>query len=115
MNNGTQGSLFTGQELRDTGIKAAIDHAESEAPGWAETAHQILHAYTTYYGGEFTCEDVVLYAEKYSLIGPAPDSRAWGGVFKSAAHEGLIKPSGGFRESRVPKHHCAPKRLWTKA
>lgn len=107
---GTQPQL-TGLELRDKGISAAVGHAESEHPSWSAQANKAFKHFLHVTNGEFLCEDFIKYVEKYNLVPPPPDKRAWGGVLQSFSRRRLIKKAG-YTESKVAEHHCAPKAVW---
>jgi len=79
INNGTQ--------LRDKGIKQAIDNADDTHERWSEKAYKFLTNWIkTQY--EFMTEDVRLASEKE--IPKPPSNRAWGGIVVRAARAGLI-------------------------
>ena len=107
-----QTNLFTGQELRDKGIKKAVDHAGVK---WADEAYEFLLHKILYmkllpeYGRTFMVEDVRRAA--IDVINDPPSNRAWGGVIRRAANAGLIEKVG-IRQVTNPKAHCANANVW---
>lgn len=101
----------SGSELRDAGIKVAVDHANDVNEGWSEKAHHHLVMYLKQNPGQFQAEDARVYAEGQGLPDP-PVKQAWGGVIRNAAKEGLITPVG-YAPVKNPKAHCAIVRVWT--
>ena len=101
-----QTNLFTGPELRDKGIKKAVDHAGVE---WADEAYDYLKLYIRR-GHEFMAEDVRRWAKGWLLEDP-PSKRAWGGVIRRAANAGLIEKVG-IRQVQNQKAHCANANVW---
>lgn len=113
--NSIQGDLFghvpsepTGEELRDIGIAQAVGHAESKHEGWADAAFSFLLSYMREHH-EFMGEDVR--NASYGHVPEAPSNRAWGGIMRRAAKEGLIYRIG-FQSVKNPKAHCAPCSVW---
>ena len=100
INNGTQ--------LRDKGIKQAIDNADDTHERWSEKAYKFLTNWIkTQY--EFMTEDVRLASEKEIPI--PPSNRAWGGIVVRAARAGLINKVG-FSNVKNPKAHHTPASIW---
>jgi hypothetical protein len=100
INNGTQ--------LRDKGIKQAIDNADDTHERWSEKAYKFLTNWIkTQY--EFMTEDVRLASEKE--IPKPPSNRAWGGIVVRAARAGLINKVG-FSNVKNPKAHHTPASIW---
>lgn len=100
---------FTGAQLRDQGMAAAVASAETEAPGWAEQAYSFLERFIRSRKGEFMVEQVRERAK--GVIPDPPSNRAWGSLIRKAKSEGLIKRVG-FRSVTNPKAHCAPCSVW---
>ena len=100
INNGTQ--------LRDKGIKQAIDNADDTHERWSEKAYKFLTNWIkTQY--EFMTEDVRLASEKKIPI--PPSNRAWGGVVVRASKAGLITRVG-FSNVKNAKAHSTPATVW---
>lgn len=79
--------------MGETGMRRAAAHAEREAPGFSERAFDFLVAWVEWraIGEAFSAETVVDEARAHGIV--APDSRAWGPVFKRAAGRGAIRRS----------------------
>lgn len=105
------------RKARDAGIRRAVEHAEDVHPNWANQAYAAIEDYLTIgyvaHGGRFTSEDVRAHAAKIGVPVP-PSARSWGGVFRSAAHHGLIRKCG-ITESQAPHCHCSHVGLWEVA
>jgi hypothetical protein len=100
---------ITARELRDEGMKRAVDHAERETPGWQDQAigHVRVFAGLEH---EFMCEEARRFAESRG-IAPPPDKRAWGAVMMKCAKLGLIEKVGlGY--AKDPKVHMNPASIW---
>ena len=98
----------TGQQLRDEGIKQALDSAEKNTPTWQEQAYSFLLTYIKDHN-EFMAEEVRAASE--GIVPLPPSNRAWGGIIRRAAIAGLIVRIG-FRSVKNPKAHCAPCTVW---
>jgi len=100
--------LFTGQELRDAGIKQSMETAEKHQENWTHFAYQFLLNYTKA-NKEFMAEDVRNASE--GIVQSPPSKRAWGGIFVKAVKSGLIERIG-FRNVKNANAHCTPASLW---
>lgn len=96
-----------GQELRDLGIKKALDNA-NKVFDWAELAYKFLLIYTKS-NKEFMAEEVR--AASIGIVPEPPSNRAWGGVFVHASKSKLIKRIG-YKQVTNPKAHRTPATLW---
>ena len=101
-------NLFTGKQLRDLGIKKAIDHAEEKTENWSGLAYGFLLTYCLS-NKEFMAEDVRIASN--GTIQVPPSKRAWGGVFMKAAKRKVIKRKG-YRKVKNKNAHCTPATLW---
>lgn len=102
----------SGPQLRDIGIKTAVEHADAVYEKWSEAAYAVLLKYIARYGSgkQFMGEQVRIYADVMGL--PQPLSlRAWGGVMQRAFKEGLIKQVGTAKVLNA-KAHCANAAMW---
>jgi len=99
---------FTGKQLRDRGIKQAIDHAEKVHENRGEKAYQFLLSYAKN-NKEFMTEDV-RNASK-GIVPEPPSKRAWGGVVVRAKNSGVIQRID-YRNVTNPKAHATPATLW---
>jgi len=99
-NNGTQ--------LRDKGIKQALDNANDTHEKWSEKAYKFLVNYIKS-NNQFMTEDVRLASEKEIPI--PPSNRAWGGIVVRASKAGLISRVG-FSIVKNAKAHKTPASVW---
>ena len=107
--NPSQTSIFdkpTGAELRDKGIKQAIDNA---GPTWKELALKFVLSYP---GDEFMTEDIRAYAYRKGLHRP-PSERAWGNIIQHARKMGWVKFLR-FGAVDNPKAHKTPASVWSR-
>ena len=104
---------LSGSVLRDRGIARAEDHAETEAPGWKDSALDMLRRYVREVGGRFQAEDVREFGRIQCLDEP-PNSRAWGGVIVKAKKLGIIQ-FAGYENVSNPRAHATPASLWESA
>lgn len=98
-------SIDFARARRDDGIERAYEHAGSR---WARLARGFLLEYLSIHRERFLAESVREFAEIRGLEDP-PDGRAWGGVFRSAAHHNLIR-SVGYAPAK--SSNMSPKVLW---
>ena len=105
--------IDNGSQLRDKGIKQAINHADDTHDKWSEKAYKFLLDYIKYGEGrdryEFMTEDVRVASE--SVIPKPPSNRAWGGIILRAAKAGLIDKVG-FSTVKNAKAHKTPATVW---
>lgn len=102
-------SLFSGPQLRDQGIKKALDNANSHHDKWSEIAYRFLTDYIRT-RSEFMVEEIRQASE--GTVPEPPSRRAWGGIVVRAAKNGVIKRCG-FRNVTNPKAHSTPATLWS--
>ena len=98
----------TGAQLRDAGIKQAMDHAEEKNAGWKRAAYKFLMTYIKKHE-VFMCEDVRMAA--VGIIPMPPHKRAWGGIVRQANIDGVIHRRSIGRVKN-PKAHRAHATLW---
>lgn len=103
-----QTSFFSGEELRDSGMKRVLDNADEQIPQWSHFAYNFLLTYIKD-NKEFMVEEVRLASEDH--IPPPPSARAWGGIIVKAVKSGLVRRSG-FRNVKNAKAHCTPASVW---
>ena len=90
---------------RDAGIRQAAEHAEEVNPDWNELADEALRVFAASKrasGEAFTSEDVRK-SIAAAFVPQPPHLRAWGSVFKRAAHAGLIVKAGVTNSAAA---HC---------
>jgi hypothetical protein len=109
--NTTMQLPFSGRELRDGGISVATEHADLVHKDWSENAYQSLKRFLLTQAKPFMCEQVRDFATTHSDLPQPPSNRAWGGVFRRAAHEKLIKHVG-YGQVTNPKAHMANASMW---
>lgn len=95
------------KERRDRGIGSATNHAAAISPDWSARALQWVRLYAVTHE-LFLAEDVRAEAETDGFAVP-PDARAWGGVMRRAAREGVIESHGYAPAS---SSNLSPKVLW---
>lgn len=98
--------MKSGKTLRDEGIALVALNTDSS---WAEEAFNVVEtlANSRLF---FTSDDV------WDGVSSKPhNNSAMGAVFKRAQKAGVIKPTGGFHESRRAKAHSRMLRVWTLA
>lgn len=111
MNSNQQQINFpTGEQLRDEGIKRAIDHADAEQPKWSEHAWWFLQTYMKTHK-TFTTEEVRKASE--GVIPEPPDARAWGGIIRKAVKEEMIELIT-YVPAEDPKAHRRPTAKWRR-
>ena len=100
--------INNGSQLRDKGIKQAINNANDTHEKWSEKAYKFLTNWikTRY---EFMTEDVRIASEKE--IPKPPSNRAWGGIILRASKAGLINRVG-FSNVKNVKAHRTPATVW---
>ena len=97
-----------GSQLRDKGIKKALDNADNTHDKWSEKAYKFLIKYIkSQY--DFMTEDVRIASEKEIPL--PPSNRAWGGIILRASRAGLISRVG-FSNVKNAKAHKTPASVW---
>ena len=99
---------FTGDQLRDTGMRLALESANEKHDTWGDRCYQLLTRFITI-RNQFTCEEF----REWAQIETPPSLRAYGSVIMRAAKEGLIEKVG-YIQVKNPKAHCANASLWHK-
>tara|TARA_Y100000296_G_scaffold78310_1_gene100863 strand:+ start:357 stop:668 length:312 start_codon:yes stop_codon:yes gene_type:complete len=99
---------MNGIELRDKGIKKAINNANDTHDKWSDKAYSFLTKWIkTQY--EFMTENARTASEKE--IPKPPSNRAWGGIILRASRAGLIYRVG-FSNVKNAKAHSTPASIW---
>lgn len=98
----------SGKELKEQGIKQAIDHAEEVIPTWGEQAYKFFYNYAEK-NRVFMTEDVRMASE--GIIEEPPSKRAWGAIVRKAKKNNIIEFSG-FGKVSNPKAHQATASAW---
>jgi hypothetical protein len=94
---------FSGQQLSEIGQQMAIENANDKVPEWSELAFNFLKEYIKTHE-KFLAEDC-RYASD-GIVPKSPSSRAWGGIIRRAAHEGLITRIGHDKVCNPYAHRC---------
>lgn len=102
-------SIVFGAQLRDEGIRRAVEHADAVEDRWSGRALAWVKTIAER-GGTLTSESVMDEAYATGLPVP-PEPRAWGGIMQAAAKRGWIKRDG-FVESGHARAHCRPIARW---
>ena len=97
-----------GSQLRDKGIKQAINNANDTHEKWSEKAYKFLTDYIKSHH-EFMTEDARLASEKEIPL--PPSNRAWGGIILRAVKAGLITRDR-FSNVKNAKAHKTPATVW---
>ena len=100
------------REIRDNAIQQGIDHANEVEENWASKAYSLLVKFLYEIKTDFTSEDFRAYCT--DKLPPPPDQRAFGGIMMKASKQGLIKPTGQYREGINKQCHMNPKKVWIK-
>ena len=100
--------INNGSQLRNKGIKQAINNANNTHDKWSIKAYKFLVDYIKSHN-QFMTEDVRLASEKKIPI--PPSNRAWGGVVVRASRAGLISRVG-FSNVKNVKAHRTPATVW---
>lgn len=97
------------RQARDIGMQQAAQHAEDDAPGWADAAYEMLKRYARH-NPQFISENVTSWASDRGFVTPQP--KAWGQIFRRAAKDGIIVRIGSGTSMR---RHMSPTPLWSSA
>jgi len=103
-----QKKLFDGDYFAQVGMDQAEDHANEVEPNWSQQAYDFLLKYCKT-NSQFMAEDVREAAD--GIVPKAPTSRAWGGIFRKAAFNGLIHRLG-YQKVKNIKAHSTPATFW---
>jgi hypothetical protein len=101
------------EAARDKGIETAITHADQVCENWSEIAYGKLKEFLTIFSDPFQAEEVRSYAAVDDSFPMPEHERAWGGIFRKAAFNGLIKQIG-FEKTKSVKSHRTPSAVWQK-
>lgn len=99
---------FSGETLRDAGIKKAVDHADEVKGGWSTLALTFVEHYAMN-NSIFSGEKVR--GASAGIVPEPPHLRAWGGVILKAAKRGIICKRG-YVQVENPNAHRANATLW---
>lgn len=109
------GDLFSipdANDLRDKGMKQAVENAESRHEDWAARAYAALQNFIDERAGlDFMAEDVRRWATEVPV---PPSNRAWGAVILRGARSGIIKQVG-YGKTTNKLAHRTPASIWRAA
>ena len=101
--------LFTGEVLRDEGIKKVAEHNES----WMERATKYVEDWSPLYDWyDFTGEDL-----RFMLnhkVGLPRHPNAYGALINTLVRRKIIKPTGEYRAMRDDSSHARKTPVYTK-
>lgn len=100
-------------EARDQGIDQAVSHADAVNANWSDLAFEKLKEFLQIFSDPFQAEEVRSFAAVDDEFPLPPHDRAWGGIFKRAVCQGLIKKIG-HKNTKSVRSHCTPAALWQK-
>lgn len=101
-----------GNELKEQGQQAALDHAGKD---WQELALDYLGRFLEMSAAvPFLFEDFRDYATCNGLPQPA-SHKAWGALCGVAARRGLIEPTGQVKKAKAAKTHAHRVMEWRRA
>ena len=96
---------LSGSDLRDIGIKRAVQKVDKLIPKWTDKAYLYLKSYVQQKSSPFKCEDFRDFCQFNGL--EMPDNlRVFGAIIRRGLKEGLIK-SKGLTQVDNPKAHMA--------
>lgn len=103
-----------GKQLRDQGIRRAINHANAVERDWDTMAYEFFtNVFLKHHKGEFQCEQ--FRAACKGVVPDPPSLRAYGGIITRAKFEKLIVKAGPPRAVKNPKAQMAFAAVWIKA
>lgn len=103
---------FTGEQLRDAGIRLAVDHANQVHEKWSDKAYAFLLEKFLPHHKRFMTEELRSFAAEIDFPLP-PHARAWGGVIHKASRDFIII-SLGTRKVKNAKAHRANAEFWER-
>lgn len=97
-----------GEQLKEKGLDRAIDHAESNLPGWKEKIYSLFKTWLKdkRVGYQFRTESFRLWVETNELIETRASKRSYGFICPKAAREGLIEFAGHEKVVNPRAHRC---------
>lgn len=103
-----KGIYKTGAELRDIGMKKAVDNADNSVSNWSELAYSFLLKFIKS-NSTFMAEDVRI--ASIGIVPEPPSLRSWGLILVKASKNNLIE---SHKTSKVknPKAHSANANVW---
>jgi hypothetical protein len=96
------------KKATDEAIQRGVDHANAVHSNWSDQAFEFLKGYAEI-NPIFMVEDV-RNASKGVVPSP-PTDKAWGGVIRKAAFNGIVFRAG-YREVKNVRAHRTPASVW---
>lgn len=96
---------------RDEAIEAGLSRADRVKAEWRQWAYDYFKGLVALTTKPFLAEDLIEQALAEAIWCPAPDPRAYGGIFKMLAKDKVIMKVG-YASARTS--HASPKTLWMK-
>ena len=92
---------FTGSQLAEIGMNAAVQHAERTIPDWSKQAYNFACHYCRTHA-KFMAEDMRNASD--GIVPEPPHTRAWGGVIRRLLNNGIIRCIGTAKVKNVTAH-----------
>jgi hypothetical protein len=89
-------------------IQRGVDHADKVHGNWSDQAYEFLKGYAEI-NPVFMVEDVRNASQ--GIVPEPPSKKAWGGVIRKAAHNGIVFKAG-YRTVKNVKAHHTPASVW---
>ena len=102
------GPLFSGEVLRDEGIKKVADNNDK----WMTACLRWVENHGLDFGGDFTGEDLRMGLSR--CVGCPAHSNAWGALINTLVRRKIIKPTGEYRAMRDDSSHARKTPVYTK-
>lgn len=96
---------------RDEAIESGLSHADRVKAQWRQWAYDYFKGLVSLTTKPFLAEDLIEKALAEGIWCPAPDPRAYGGIFKMLAKDKVIMKVG-YASARTS--HASPKTLWMR-
>jgi len=99
---------FTAKQLKETGIKLAVDNSNERTPGWSQIAFEALRKYLQMHPPkhQFRCEQFREWYDKFDYPQPT-HTRAFSAIMSTGMKNGLIKKLPEMDFTSNPKAHNA--------
>lgn len=105
----TREAMKYARDAANDGMKRALDHAESDVPGWTELALEFVRRYAE--RNEYFPWYFITMAAEQDKNFPAPEGgQSWGGINRRAQNLGIIEKSD--RTMSHPRRHASETRVW---
>lgn len=92
---------FTGSQLAEQGMNAAMQHANDCMPDWSKQAYHFAITYCRT-RSRFMAEDMRNASD--GIVPEPPHTRAWGGIIRRLSNNGIIRCVGISKVKNVTAH-----------